>query len=81
MMDVPAGWKLVPIKPTLAMCTAYERAMKEFVNKLPVAVRHRYRYYPKGFRVPEAVKVKIRWEAMVKAAPAHSNGMRGGDNG
>lgn len=75
-MDIPDGWKLVPIEPTLAMCTAYERAMKEFVNKLPVTVRRRYKYYPHGFRVPEAVKVKIRWEAMVKAAPTVSNGDR-----
>ncbi len=65
----PDGWKLVPLEPTLAMWAAYERAMKDFINKLPRDIRHRYRYYPKGFRVPEAVKVKIRWEAMVKAAP------------
>ena len=75
MSDLP-GWKLVPIEPTLAMCTAYERAMKEFINKLPRDVRHRHRHYPKGYLVPEAVKLKIRWEAMVKAAPQLPNGER-----
>lgn len=68
-MDVPPGWKLVPIEPTLAMCTAYEVAMKDFIGRLPRDIRHRHRHYPKGYLVPETVKLKIRWQAMVKAAP------------
>lgn len=69
MSDVPEGWKLVPIEPTLAMCVAYEQAMKEFIKRLPQDVRSRHKMYPKGYIVPEAIKLKVRWEAMVKAAP------------
>lgn len=68
-MTIPDGWKLVPLEPTLAMAAAYETAMKEFIGRLPKDVRHRHRHYPKGYLVPEHVKLKIRWKAMVKAAP------------
>jgi hypothetical protein len=43
--------------------------MKEYIGRLPVNVRHRARQYPKGYMLPEAIKLKIRWQAMVKAAP------------
>jgi hypothetical protein len=66
---VPDGWKLVPVEPTLAMCTAYERAMKDHIEKLPASIRHRRRMFPGGYLVPEAIKLKIRWQAMLKAAP------------
>lgn len=66
---VPEGWKLVPIEPTMAMCTAYEQAMKAYINSLPAGIRHRRRMFPGGYLVPEAIKLKIRWKAMVKSSP------------
>jgi hypothetical protein len=68
-MSIPDGWKLVPIEPTLAMCTAYERAMKNYIGSLPAGIRRKRRMYPGGYLVPEAIKLKIRWQAMLKAAP------------
>lgn len=75
LVAVPEGWQLVPIEPTMAMCTAYERAMKDYIEKLPASIRHRRRMFPGGYLVPEAIKLKIRWKAMLKASP-QPNGER-----
>lgn len=66
---IPEGWKVVPIEPTLAMCTAYEQAMKNYIGSLPPGIRHKRRMFPGGYLVPEAIKLKIRWKAMLKASP------------
>lgn len=55
-------------EPSTAMCTAYERSMKEYIGKLPSSVRSRHRLAPYGYLVPEPVKIKIRYAAMIKEA-------------
>jgi hypothetical protein len=76
-MSIPEGWQLVPIEPTLAMCTAYEQAMKNYIGSLPASIRRKRRMYPGGYLVPEAIKLKIRWQAMLKAAPNCSGERKG----
>ena len=68
----------MPIEPTLAMCTAYEQAMKNYIGSLPAGIRHRRRMFPGGYLVPQAIKLKIRWKAMLKAAPQSGVGQTPG---
>lgn len=70
-MDIPEGWQLVPKEPTLAMGAAYKLALKEYIERAPDAYRSKRKR--RGMRVPEYVKIQIRWRAMLGAAP-HPNG-------
>lgn len=65
--DIPEGWKLVPIEPTIAMSAAYKIALKEYIERSPGQYRSKRKRG--GTRVPEYIKIQIRWRAMVKAAP------------
>lgn len=82
-MDVPKGWKLVPIEPTLAMECAYRMALKEYIDRLPEEQRKMARKAGrgasyKGMRVNnEQLKIKLRWRAMLGAAPELN--VEGGD--
>ena len=62
----PDGWKLVPIKMTLAMRAASKNAMKEFIDKQPPEFRATL---GRRHGVSIDIKHKIRWEAAVAAAP------------
>lgn len=66
-MKVPAGWKLIPIEPTLAMRAAYSQAMRDYIQNLPAEERAKF----KGKRYPlrEPLKMDLRWRAMLNAAP------------
>lgn len=71
-MKVPAGWALVPIEPTDEMLVAYRRALKAMIDATPSDVRDQF-FAPNhrtGSRVPDRVKARIRWRAMLAAAPA-----------
>jgi hypothetical protein len=65
---VPDGWKLVPIEPTLAMGAAYKLALKEYIERHGPDL-YRSKRKRGGRRVPEDIKIRIRWRAMVQAAP------------
>jgi hypothetical protein len=64
-----AGWKLVPWKPTPEMVEAYRKAIKRHIESLPAAKRAMMENQPGGIRLDERQKLKIRWEAMLAAAP------------
>jgi hypothetical protein len=65
-------WKLVPTEPTAAMCAAYQQAMRDYIKRLPGHLRGTRKAYPRGYIVPEADKIVIRWRAMLAAAPVHA---------
>ena len=76
MMDIPKGWKLVPVEPTMAMECAYRAALKDYIERLPPEQRKMARKSGRGkyggMRVnDETVKIKIRWRAMLNAAPTY----------
>ncbi|MDO8596610.1 MAG: hypothetical protein Q7R45_08300 [Sulfuricaulis sp.] len=60
------GWKLVPVKPTLAMIEASKAAMKQYIDRAPEAERQEL-----GRRGGVGVDIKheIRYRAMLSAAP------------
>lgn len=60
-------WQMVPTKPTAAMCAAYKLALKEYIERSPD--KYQSKRNRRGMRVPEAVKIEIRWQAMLRAAP------------
>jgi hypothetical protein len=67
---MPVGWKLVPIEPTPKMVEAYRRALNNHIDALPEPQRTAVKNRPHGLRVKAKLKLKLRWEAMVHAAPA-----------
>ena len=71
MIDRVDHWQLVPMEPTVAMAAAYKLAMKEYIERAPDVYRSKRKR--RGMRVPEYVKIQIRWQAMLKASP-HPNG-------
>jgi hypothetical protein len=66
------GWKLVPVKMTLAMRAASKRALKDYLDRLPEAERAKL---PKrhGTRLGVDLKHDLRYEAAIAAAPAFSS--------
>lgn len=64
--QVPEGWALVPIDPTSEMVKASERALKKHIDSLPGDAR---KSFPGGLTVSSSVKAKVRFKAMVEAAP------------
>jgi hypothetical protein len=72
-----ADWIAVPATPTVAMCAAYRNAMRDYINRLPPELRKARKAYPRGYIVPEADKIAIRWRAMLAAAPKPEQGNAG----
>jgi hypothetical protein len=76
--SVPRGWKLVPMEPTMEMECAYRQALNDYLDRLPPEQRPMARKVGrggryKGMRVENpALKLKLRWRAMVSAAPTPS---------
>lgn len=75
-MRTPVGWKLVPLQPTLAMEVAYRQALNEYLERIPPEQQKMARRGAKpgakykGMRVDNPkLKLKLRWQAMVNAAP------------
>jgi hypothetical protein len=69
MTLVPDGWKLVPIEPTPEMRAAYTRAISNHIESLPENERNRVKGKPHGMRIKAKLKLKLRWVAMLAAAP------------
>lgn len=69
----PDGWKLVPVKMTLAMRSASKAALKEYIDRLPEAERQKL---PRrhGIRLGVDLKHELRYAAAIKAAPQYVNG-------
>ena len=68
-MSGPDGWKLVPIEPTAQMRAAYTRAIFNYIESLPEDERNRVKGRPHGMRIKAKQKLKLRWAAMLAAAP------------
>jgi hypothetical protein len=66
---IPTGWKLVPIDPTPAMMAASKRAISSYIETLPQEDRDRVKGRRRGWRVKLDKKLKLRWAAMLAAAP------------
>lgn len=66
-IEIPEGWALVPMEPTQKMLEAGMGALYRHINALPDEVR--YKHGIGNYRVSKRHKFKIRWAAMLSAAP------------
>lgn len=75
-MYVPDGWKLVPLEPNDGMYQAAHDALRKHLDSL--SKEERLKRYGKpgkrGYYVYNNVKHRIRYKAMIEAAPEFKNG-------
>lgn len=58
----------VPKEPTAEMLRAGKGALYRFITSLPEDERKKYRGKDGGLRIPQSLKMTLRWRAMVEAA-------------
>ena len=65
-----SDWAVVPKVPTEEMVNASRRALGVYIKSLPASERAAVKGYAGGFRLyDESVKARVRYAAMVDAAP------------
>jgi len=71
-INVPAGWKLVPLEMTREMHQACKGAIYRHVVALPRDARAKAKGLDGGYRVDSRTKRIVRWQATLEAAPEFS---------
>ncbi len=71
-MEIPEGWKLVPVVPTNKMLKAGYEALRKYLDSLPIEERERR--FGLAATYPSVVftnheKFTARWMAMLAASP------------
>lgn len=67
---VPDGWQLVPKEPTEAMMFDAHKALAAVIQELSDEDRAKAKGRNGGIRIPASIKMKVRYRAMLAAAPS-----------